>query len=663
MRDDDHRGRRASLVWRSTALRLSLAAVPVLCATSLLVQPTPWSIKIIVSGLAVLTVASPEYGLLAIALLTPFGTLLRQTLDVPFRMSEVLALAFLAGWLLPGREDRDGPRVSPPMALAGWLLGLAIVSSIAVLTLRLGAYPGELPETARLLRHGYFIFTERIGVVAGMQLAEGFALVVATIFALRHRPALAVWLPIALCAGGAAAAGMTLLIWRGIGPASLVEHLSRLGYRVAHIGDLNAAGSYFAMLFCLALGMSLYAGGRRRFGWVALAAMNGVGLWFSESRSAIAATTIVILLAIVWLLTASWTRRARLSALVALLVLGAGASIVRAKLLDRDPTFRGGGFRQQFNATSVRMIAARPLAGLGIGQYYSMSPLFLSPELAFSYGVENAHNFYMQIAAELGIPGLLLFLVWIGAGMAAAMKMMGRPPTRLQRFGESRRSESEGGLLGASAGVLALLGTCLTGHPLLIHEVAFPFWIQLGLVVGLAESARMNERAGIADAKAVARAKPMRAIAVAAAAMIVLAAIRTAALGPVNPPASQSVDGLYRWETAEDGRRFRWTERYASLFVPADVTYAYIPVRVPSDRPSISPMGIEITTAGVAQSRTLIGNSWEILTVKLPTARPPIRFKRIDLKVDRTWQPGIYVSGSGDLRTVGIQVGEPELRR
>jgi hypothetical protein len=467
---------------------------------------------------------------------------------------------------------------------------------------------------------------------------------------LRRRPVLANWLPLALCLGGAAAAGMTLLIWRGIGPSALVDHLSRLGYRVAHIGDLNAAGSYFAMLLCLALGMSFHAGGRARFGWAALAMMNAVGLWFSESRSAIAATTIVILLAGAWVFTASWSRRARLSALVALLLLGAGASFVRARLLDRDPTFRGGGFRQQFNATSARMIAARPLAGLGIGQYYSSSPLFLSPELALSYGVENAHNFYLQMAAELGIPGLLLFLVWIGAGMAAPIKAIGR--------------SLDARLIGASAGALALLGTCLTGHPLLVHEVAFPFWIQLGLAVGLGESARMNQRAGIADPVAVAvGARPMRAVAAVAAIAIVLAAAAAAARGPLDPPASRAVDGFYPWERADDGRRFRWAERYASLFVPAGVTYAYIPVRLPTDRPAVSPMGVEIITGGVQQSRTLVGNSWEVLGVTLPTVRPPIRFQRIDLKMDRTWQPGIYVPGSGDLRTVSIQVGEPELRR
>jgi hypothetical protein len=114
----------------------------------------------------------------------------------------------------------------------------------------------------------------------------------------------------------------------------------------------------------------------------------------------------------------------------------------------------------------------------------------------------------------------------------------------------------------------------------------------------------------------------MRAVAAVAALAIVMAAAAVAARGPLDPPASQAVDGLYPWEKDDDGRRFRWTERYASLFVPADVTYAYIPVRLPTDRPSVAPMGVEIITGGVEQSRTLVGNSWEVLGVKLPTVRP-----------------------------------------
>jgi hypothetical protein len=49
--------------------------------------------------------------------------------------------------------------------------------------------------------------------------------------------------------------------------------------------------------------------------------------------------------------------------------------------------------------------------------------------------------------------------------------------------------------------------------------------------------------------------------------------------------------------------------------------------------------------------------------VALAEADPPIPYKRIDLKVDRVWVPALYIAGNGDLRQVGVQVGELRLLR
>jgi hypothetical protein len=157
------------------------------------------------------------------------------------------------------------------------------------------------------------------------------------------------------------------------------------------------------------------------------------------------------------------------------------------------------------------------------------------------------------------------------------------------------------------------------------------------------------------------RALPLAATATAVCVLVsgpVVAARRT-----VEPPASQAVDGFYAWEVDEDGRRFRWTGGYASLFVPADVTHAYIPVRLPTDRPAIAPIGVEVSVGGVSQSRTWVDSSRSFLAVPLPVALPGTRFKRIDLRIDRTWQPALYIAGSADMRHVGVQIGECQLVR
>jgi hypothetical protein len=66
---------------------------------------------------------------------------------------------------------------------------------------------------------------------------------------------------------------------------------------------------------------------------------------------------------------------------------------------------------------------------------------------------------------------------------------------------------------------------------------------------------------------------------------------------------------------------------------------------------------------GVDRGRTLAEGKWALVSVPLADAPPPARFKRIDLKVDRVWQPALYIAGSAEMRMVGVQVGEPRLVR
>jgi hypothetical protein len=120
---------------------------------------------------------------------------------------------------------------------------------------------------------------------------------------------------------------------------------------------------------------------------------------------------------------------------------------------------------------------------------------------------------------------------------------------------------------------------------------------------------------------------------------------------------------LFEWETTEDGRRSRWTEQYASVFVPGDVTRVSISARMPATSRAISPIGVTVGANGVPQYRALIGPEWTTLDIDVPGIDLPTRFKRIDLRVDRTWQPAIYIAGNGDMRHVGVQLGECELIR
>ena len=51
------------------------------------------------------------------------------------------------------------------------------------------------------------------------------------------------------------------------------------------------------------------------------------------------------------------------------------------------------------------MLREQPLFGIGIGQYALWSAHFSTPEMVDYYARENAHNYFAQIAGELGVIG------------------------------------------------------------------------------------------------------------------------------------------------------------------------------------------------------------------------------------------------------------------
>ena len=642
----------ATAVWRWLPLRLAIVAIPAWVTIAALIFHIGWRTKMVIALALGVSLASPVHGLLFAAALAPLGLLIAALVGDPnFRIGEAVVVAFLIGWLLRALPDRRGPAVAAP--LIGWLFAVTVVASIGAVAWQIQAYPDALSGAVSHIVYAYYYPTgDWIGAVTGARLLEGLGLAAATVTLFRRSPSMANRVPLVLAGSATIAAASSVLLSYGIGSASALQRLAQNGYRVSgHVADPNAAGSYFAMVACLAMGMAVHARWRGRALWMIMAIATIVGLRMSQSRSALAAAAMVAAVAVASAATSRFTLRTRGALLAVVLLLGAGAGAVRVRQIEKDPDFRGAVFRTQFNTTSARMIAARPIVGVGIGQYYRTSPLFLSPELAWAYGFENAHNYFLQIGAELGLVGLGMFAVWIGAGVARSVRALLRTPYDAR-------------LLGSTSGVIAFLGTCLTGHPLLVGEVAYPFWVQFGVMTALAGSTLLNDEIA-ADRRnlTASAARSWSRVTTAAGVAIVAGVLTSAVRGPVSPPESQAVDGFYGWETAEDGRKFRWTQQFASIIVPNEVERVRIPVRVPTDRPAIAPMVVEVSTGGAKPTRTLVDDMWSVLDVPLGGIDPMMRVRRVNLKVDRTWQPALYIAGDADMRRVGIQVGEYELVR
>lgn len=133
-------------------------------------------------------------------------------------------------------------------------------------------------------------------------------------------------------------------------------------------------------------------------------------------------------------------------------------------------------------------------------------------------------------------------------------------------------------------------------------------------------------------------------------ALLVIAAILAvvALLGYLrDPPWLINVTSGFsrRWETDEEGTRYRWTRGHASFFVPADARSVVLPMRSVKDTPTDWPITATITIDGrPAQVITFDDESWRPLLLRLP--RPGSRnTRRIDVTLNRvrSGQRGLQV--------------------
>ena len=232
--------------------------------------------------------------------------------------------------------------------------------------------------------------------------------------------------------------------------------------------------------------------------------------------------------------------------------------------------------RSQFLLTSARMFASAPVFGVGVGRYFGRSAEFMTPELRDLYGNENAHNYFAQQFAELGLVGGLLF-VWLVAivlshGWRAALQ-----------------SPDDVALHALFAGTAAYVLTCATGHPLLVPEAALPFWAAFGVV-----AVRRQRRTAVIECHGGARGR-RRAWSSPPAS----AARRSSMRVPREQPPEQ---GFHQFETTPDGTEFRWMTRHAVMYIPEGPGFLHLRLRAPG-WPAPQPVVLETSIGGQVVDR------------------------------------------------------------
>ncbi len=477
----------------ANAGRIGAAALVVLLAQSIWWDDVPVILQLACTGLAVLSFFRPADGLLVVAGLSPLGVVIaRQLNGGHVRFSEAMVLAFLAGWLV--RTTRPGPargEIPPRLVLPVAVFGAVVLAStIEQLFVYQVWQDFPLPYVqgfwSFLTQHYFTDVTGYWHVPVAALLLEGSLLLVAVVGIATADVAWPRRLLRMVVAGAIGAAlvnisAVSFTLAAAEDPVDSLRHILNSRWTL-HIGDVNAAGSYFAMMTLLAFGA--VSRSRYRFPWLVGGCVVALALRLTASLTALTGLLVALFALPCRLFIGGWRphKATVIKGSIALLVLTLAGGLLIARtpsLLPFNPLNRAASaeFRLMFLETGLRMSASRPWFGVGVGQYYLNSAQFSPPELLEDYPRENAHNNFLQLSAEMGIVGLGTFLWLIG-------------PILWRAGTTSTPSWISGGLFG----LVAFLVSCLGNHPLLVPEVAYAFWLTLGLVATASPSAAKSNK-------------------------------------------------------------------------------------------------------------------------------------------------------------------------
>jgi O-antigen ligase len=198
--------------------------------------------------------------------------------------------------------------------------------------------------------------------------------------------------------------------------------------------------------------------------WKAFAAITLIGLGavtvFPYARAASVAAVLAV--SLVWVAAAQHRGRALtgVAGLVALVLLVVAlVPSVRARF-ETSLTNEGSGERTSLTRAGLTAVATSPWAGVGPGQFRPGS--FLSPDAPAQARehVGKAHNQFVTVAAEAGIPALALLVIALVAWAIRGLRALPR-----------------GALLVGGVALFVLLG--------LLHDPLFHVEASLALMLGL----------------------------------------------------------------------------------------------------------------------------------------------------------------------------------
>lgn len=468
------------LLARLPRLSPALWITALILAAAAALLPGLWTLPSLVALAAcLLMLLKPEVAVYLLTLSVPLGSLAELEVG-SFTVSptEVLTGLLVLGWALRSLTRRriilPFTALSIPLTLmVGWIALSAFQATSIALTIK---------ETLKWL-----------------ELALVYLFIISEMGSLRQALTLVVLM---LAGAGIEALVGSVQFALGIGPDFFA--IGRFMRAYGTFDQPNPFAGYLAMLIPLAIGV-LLARPKRWLNYYLLAvgtvAVAAVGM--SLSRGAWIGIGLGIAL-----MMAFWSRRTRVLLATGTVATAPVAALAFLNLLPDEVTSRLATALDYFRVVDVTqeavttqnwavmermahwqaaldMIARNPIFGVGAGNYPVAYEWYALPGWVLPLG--HAHNFYLNIAAETGIPGLLIYTLFVATAILSAVVWLARKRSRPDQEGQQEtvaRLLWRGILLGVLGGLVASSVHNLFDS-LFVHSMS----VQLGMLLALAQLA------------------------------------------------------------------------------------------------------------------------------------------------------------------------------
>jgi putative inorganic carbon (hco3(-)) transporter len=320
-------------------------------------------------------------------------------------------------WLLAGipvvmvLRWRLAGRAWPTSPLNRWLLGLALLGMLNVLVAPFNRAPA----------HPVYAYT-----VIFARLWLGIALVwwLVALATQQRKMTGSLWIAGGVCAGMLLlATGSTAWTTKSNSLTAVIQLLPRWGDRLRPLEasslNPNELAGALALLTPLAFSLALWAGIRgKRVAGVILAIVAGGLLLVTilgQSRFALAGIATTLILLLPWAFS-RWRFRYVLWVCLLVYIVAQADIILRptsavspANSLLNDRDTDSLNIRFDLWASAIEITRAYPLTGAGANMYRDGRVRALFPAASYT-SPPHAHNAWLQMSADMGLPGLVIFL-------------------------------------------------------------------------------------------------------------------------------------------------------------------------------------------------------------------------------------------------------------